>query len=152
MKSRPDIALTPEEQERFLDDVRTITLASIDKDGWPHLVAMWFCRIDGLVHMTTFRKSQKAVNLRRDPRVTLLAESGATYSELRGLMIRGEAEVVDDLDTALEVMGRVREKHFAGNSPEADDALRAQATKRVVIRVHPRHASSWDHTKLGGRY
>jgi PPOX class probable F420-dependent enzyme len=152
MSPRRDVGMAPEEQERFLDETRTITLASLGPDGWPHVVAMWFCRIEGRIHMTTFRKSQKAANLRRDPRVTILAESGATYAELRGLMIRGHAELVEDLDLCLDVLRRVREKHFSAEGDGADAALRAQAEKRVVLRIVPRRVSSWDHGKLGGRY
>lgn len=152
MSPRRDVGMTADEQDRFLEEARTISLASLGPDGWPHVVAMWFCRIDGRIHMTTFRKAQKAVNLRRDPRCTILAETGAVYAELRGVMIRGEAEVVDDLELCLEVLRRVRLKHFPGDAGDAEAALRAQATKRVVLRIHPRRVSSWDHRKLGGRY
>lgn len=155
MNRRKQIEMSPEECERFLDATKTISVASLDRDGWPHVVAMWFCLIDGRVHMTTFRKSQKAVNLRRDPRVTFLAESGATYGELRGVMVRGEASLVDDVDFCVEVLRRVQRRGYfgdVGERPELDDALRAQAKKRVVIRIEPRRVSSWDHSKLGGTY
>lgn len=146
--------MSAEEQERFLDETRTLTLASLGPDGWPHLVAMWFCLIDGRVHMTSFGKAQKAVNIRRDPRVTLMAESGARYSELRGLMIRGEGELVDDHELCVEVMRRVQVRTMkdVGDGSALLPVLRAQAQKRLVIRVTPRRVASWDHSKLGGVY
>lgn len=154
MNRRAQVAMSAEEQERYLDETRTLTLASVGPDGWPHLVAMWFCLIDGRIMMTSFAKAQKAVNIRRDPRVTLSAESGAHYSELRGLMIRGEAELVDDFDTCVDVMRhvQVRMRMDVGDGSALLPVLRTQARKRVVIRVTPLRVASWDHTKLGGVY
>ncbi|MGH7804536.1 MAG: pyridoxamine 5'-phosphate oxidase family protein [Candidatus Binatia bacterium] len=155
MNRRKLIEMTDGEREGFLEGTKTISVASIDNHGWPHIVAMWFCLIDGRVHMTTFKKAQKAVNLRRDPRVTFLAESGATYAELRGVMVRGEATLVDDTEFCAEVLLRVQRRGYfgdVGEGPEVRDALRAQASKRVVIRIEPRRVSSWDHSKLGGGY
>ena len=115
MNRRDQIAMTAEEQSAYLASAKTLILTSIDREGYPHSVAMWFALIDGLVHMTTFRKSQKAVNLRRNPKVGLLAESGATYSELRGLMVRGRAEI-DDIDVCLH-HARVQPRYFGPADP-----------------------------------
>jgi nitroimidazol reductase NimA-like FMN-containing flavoprotein (pyridoxamine 5'-phosphate oxidase superfamily) len=80
MSRRDQITLTPEEQRAYLAQSHTIILVSNDPRGYPHPVAMWYlAEPDGTVVMTTFRKSQKSVNLRRDPRCTLLVESGRTY-------------------------------------------------------------------------
>jgi PPOX class probable F420-dependent enzyme len=153
MDRRRTIALTPAEQRAFLEDAKTMTLASVDRHGYPHLVAMWFTiDPDGTVLMTTFAKSQKAVNLRRDPRCTLLVERGTSYEQLQGVMIRGRAALEDDVERTLDVLTRIHRKH-GGEQPEGlRDVLRAQARKRVSVRVTPVRVSSWDHTKLGGVY
>jgi PPOX class probable F420-dependent enzyme len=153
MDRRKTIALTPAEQRAFLADAKTITLASVDRRGYPHLVAMWFTvDPDGTVLMTTFAKSQKAVNLRRDPRCTLMVERGTSYDQLQGIMIRGHAVLENDVERTLDVLTRIHRKH-GGEQPEGlRDILRAQARKRVVVRVMPERVSSWDHTKLGGVY
>jgi PPOX class probable F420-dependent enzyme len=152
MSRRDLIGMTPGEQEAYLEAARTIVLSTIDRHGYPHSVAMWFCRIDGTVHMTTFRKSQKVRNLRRDPKATLLVESGEHYSELRGLMLRCNADVVDDTELCLDVLMKVQERHGGSGDPSLRDTLRSQASKRCVLRFHPVHVSSWDHRKLGGAY
>jgi PPOX class probable F420-dependent enzyme len=152
MNRRKQIEMTPEEQRRFLETEKTAVLCSIDRQGYPHAVAMWFCLIEGLVHMTTFRRSQKVVNLRRDPRATLLVESGDQYAELRGLMIRGRAEIDDDLERCARVLMGVQARYGGQASPEMLEVLRPQAAKRVIVRVHPERVSSWDHSKLGGVY
>jgi hypothetical protein len=115
---------------------------------------MWYVADpDGTVVMTTFAKSQKAVNLRRDPRCALLVESGRTYPELKGLLIRGRAALDDDVEHVLDVLERVHAKYDTpGPAVGLREAMRGQASKRVVIRVHPERVSSWDHAKLGGTY
>ena len=154
MQRRKTIALSPEEQRRFLEASHTIILTSLDRQGYPHSVAMWYVADpDGTVVMTTFAKSQKAVNLRRDPRCALLVESGRTYLELKGLLIRGRATLDDDVEHVLDVLARVHAKYNApGPADGLREAMRGQARKRAVIRVRPERVASWDHAKLGGAY
>ena len=150
MDRRKSIQLAPEETRRFMDEGRTAMLATNGRDGYPHLIAMWYAVKDGDLVMTTYGKSQKAVNIRRDPRATMMWEAGTSYNKLAGLMIRGRAEIVDDVNFTAEVMRLVGAKMSGSSavSPEQNRALAAQATKRVVIRFHPEKFSSWDHSKL----
>jgi len=155
MPSRRDrIQMTPEEQRAFLEAARTIILCSVGKDGVPHPMPMWFALDDdGAVLMTTFAKSQKIRNLEREPRVSLLVEDGETYSELRGVVLYGKAELEPDPERVLGVLARVSEKSTGVEiGPEAREGLRATAAKRVAVRVAPDRIVSWDHRKLGGRY
>lgn len=144
--------MTAAEQAAFLAGAKTLILSSIDSSGYPHSVAMWFSLIDGIVHMTTFRKSQKVINLRRNPKVSLLAEAGSRYEELRGLMIRGRAEILEDIDLCADILADVQSRYFGSNDPSVRDVLRRQAAKRVAIRVRAERIASWDHSKLGGVY
>ena len=120
---RSNIALTPVEQETFLRDGWTIQIASNGPKGFPHLVAMWYVVIDGKEHFTTFGKSQKVLNLRRDPKITAMLESGKAYSELRGLVIEGNAELVEDTAFTGKVMGLIGAKYNGipapSDTPEA---------------------------------
>ena len=154
MNRRNQIALTPDEARQYLVDAHTITLATNDRHGYPHLVAMWFAvEPDGAVVMTTFGKSQKVQNLRRDPRCTLLVESGRTYDQLQGLMIRGHAELDGDTEHVLDTLELVHRKYgMPGEGAALREALTHQARKRVVVRIRPERTASWDHRKLGGVY
>ena len=150
---RHGIALTPAEQRAYLETSHTCILTTLDRHGYPHAVAMWYVvDPDGAVAMTTFAKSQKALNVQRDPRCAVLDESGRTYPELKGLLIRGRAALVGDTEQVLDLLGRVHEKYNHGQAADVRDALLGQARKRVIIRVHPERVSSWDHQKLGGGY
>ena len=153
MSRRATIALTPEEQCDYLETSHTIILSSLDRRGYPHSVAMWYAvDPDGTVLMTTFAKSQKAANLRRDPRCSLLVEAGRSYEELKGLLIRGRATPDPDTEHVLDLLERAHEKYNRAPASGLREAMRGQASKRVLIRIHPEHVSSWDHRKLGGAY
>ena len=104
---------------------------------------------------TTFTKSQKVLNLRRDPRATLLVESGIEYAELKGVMIEAEAEVIEDTDLVADTLARINIKHRSGTEAEVEQmrkAVAATATKRVLLRFTTQRPVSWDHSRLGGRY
>jgi nitroimidazol reductase NimA-like FMN-containing flavoprotein (pyridoxamine 5'-phosphate oxidase superfamily) len=150
---RASIALTENEQQHFLEDGWTLQVASNGPKGYPHLVAMWYVIIDGRVHFTTFAKSQKIMNLRRDPKITAMLESGKAYQELKGWVIEGTAELIQDTAFTAKVMALVGQKYngipVATETPEA--ALKV-ASKRIVVRIDPVDTYSWDHSKLGGRY
>jgi len=150
---RGQIVLTTDEQERFLEDGWTLQVASNGPSGYPHLAAMWYVVIDGLVHFTTFGKSQKILNLRRDPQITAMLEQGRAYEELQGLVIQGQAELDEDVEATAKVMSLVANKYSGMPVPAEtpEDALPA-AAKRIVVRIRPDKIYSWDHTKLGGRY
>ncbi|TMA53958.1 MAG: TIGR03618 family F420-dependent PPOX class oxidoreductase, partial [Deltaproteobacteria bacterium] len=115
MQRRKEIALTPAEQQQFLEESHTIILSTLDRQGYPHSVAMWYVvDPDGTVLMTTFAKSQKALNLRRDPRCSLLVESGRKYEDLKGILVRGRATLEADTERVLDLLERVHEKYNRG--------------------------------------
>ncbi len=156
MNRRSQIALTPDEAHHYLADAHTIILGTNDKHGYPHLVAMWYAvEPDGTVVMTTFGKSQKVLNLRRDPRCTLLVETGRTYDQLQGLMLRCHATIDPDTEHVLDTLVLVNRKYGmagAGDPASLREAMTHQARKRVVLRITPEKTASWDHRKLGGAY
>lgn len=150
---RGQIALTEEEQEQFLREGWTLQVASVGPGGFPHLVAMWYVIDNGLVTFTTFGKSQKVLNLRRDAKISVMLESGRSYSELRGVVIEGHAQITEDTAETARVMGLVNAKYNGIPVPtETPEAALKVASKRVVIRIQPVDVYSWDHSKLGGRY
>ncbi|HEV7863293.1 MAG TPA: TIGR03618 family F420-dependent PPOX class oxidoreductase [Acidimicrobiia bacterium] len=140
--------MTDEEVGEFLDQERTLQLATIGPDGVPHLVPMFFGLIDGRIAMWTYAKSQKTANLRRDPRLTCLVETGAQYGELRGVSITGRAELSDDYDTVYAV-GEALHRRYGGEMSHASRAgVEAEAHKRIAVFVEPVKTVTWDHRKL----
>ena len=156
MSRRDKIRMSDAQVRAFLESNKTLILTSVGPGGFPHPMPMWFALDDdGTVRMTTFRKSQKVMNVRRDPKVTLLVEDGEEYGELRGLVIYGTCEVVDDLravqDTLVDITGGE-----AASSQEGREGMykviEGTAKKRVLLEISPNKVVSWDHRKLGGKY
>lgn len=146
---RADIVLSEAEIQDFLAGSRAMTLASVGPTGQPHLVAMWFALIDGEVCFETKAKSQKAVNLRRNPQVSALVEDGVVYEELRGVAIEGVAEVTDDADLLWAIGVNLFERYYGPYSEELKPFVEAMLNKRVAVRVKSQRMRSWDHRKLG---
>jgi hypothetical protein len=116
---------------------------------------MWFTVRDGVIWVWTYAKSQKVKNLERDPKATLLVETGEEYTELRGVMIESEAEIHRDPDVVFEFGKELTVRYAEGiDSIEGDaaTALQGQAAKRVAISFPPTRTATWDHRKLGGTY
>jgi PPOX class probable F420-dependent enzyme len=157
MPRRDQIQMTDAEIRGFLRTRKTIILSSIGRDGVPHPMPMWFVADDDLVvSMATFRGTQKIVNLQRDPRVSLLVESGREYSELKGVVIYGTAELSEDTDAIIASLEAASQKETSEADAETraamKESIRKSASKRVLIRVKPDRIISWDHSKLEGTY
>lgn len=147
---RSKITMADDEIVEFIDHSRTATMATLSADGRPHLVAMWYGVLDGEIWFETKAKSQKAVNLRRDPTLTVMIEDGRTYNTLRGVSIDGRAEIVDDdPDLLLRVGISVWERYTGPYSDEMRPYVDQMMNNRIAVRVVPTRTRSWDHRKLG---
>jgi PPOX class probable F420-dependent enzyme len=155
--------MTPVEAADWLEQGANCSLATVDHDGYPHVVAMAYAMDKGDVVMTSFAKAQKVKNLRRNPHAAIMVESGKAYHSLKGVMIRGRGEIIENTESALEVLGLVGRRMARANgsgqprSEPVNDPIvqqaRGLAAKRVVIRIHPEKWASWDHSKLPpGKY
>jgi PPOX class probable F420-dependent enzyme len=146
---RAQIAMTGGEVAAFIADQRVLTCATLGRDGWPHLMPLWFVVRDGECWAWTYAKSQKVRNLERDPRCTLQFEAGDSYDQLRGVMLKCECELHRDLAT-VSALGEEIARRYGG--ADLDDQARAyverQAAKRVGMRFRARETASWDHRKL----
>ena len=146
---RAQIVMSDAEIAEFVTSSRTGTLATIGPNGQPHLTAMWYGVVDGEIWLETKAKSQKAVNLRRDPRVSFLLEDGQTYDTLRGVSFEGVAEIVDDPDAIFRVGVSVWERYTGSYTDDMKPAVDQMMHKRIAVRVVARRTRSWDHRKLG---
>jgi PPOX class probable F420-dependent enzyme len=155
MSRRDQIELSDAELLGLLEAERIAVVSSIGPRGWPHSMPLWFVPRDGEVWIWTYAKSQKVRNLERDPRATVLVETGHSYDELRGAMIEAKAVIHRDFQTVLgfaeELAVRYGE-NISSLGADAREALEAQAPKRVAIQFQPQRTATWDHRKLGGTY
>jgi len=145
---RGRITMSDDEVATFIDQSRTATMATNGPTGIPHLVAMWYAVIDGQVWFETKAKSQKAVNLRRDDRISVMIEDGLTYDSLRGVSLEGRAVIVEDPDDLWKVGVSVWERYTGPYTDEMKPFVEVMLTKRVAVRVDVDRVRSWDHHKL----
>lgn len=150
------IELDADEVRDYLDAEKTLIIVGNGHNGYPHPMPMWFAHDpDGTIRCTTFGKSQKVLNWRRDPKATLLVESGVEYAELKGVVIYATCEVIDDpdavKDTLVAINSRGRDLDD-GAKTKLREAVSGTAAKRVVLKFTPERYVTWDHAKLRGRY
>jgi len=104
--------------------------------------------------MWAYAKSQKVRNVERDARCAFMVEEGTTYANLRGILVRGEARLVEDVDDVYAIGVRLYERYtlpatdLAVQGPEVE--IRRQAGKRKGIVLTLERVASWNHAKLGG--
>lgn len=146
---RSQIVMSEAEVDTFLTQQRSSTVATTGPQGQIHLVAMWYAWMDGHVWLETKAKSQKVVNLRRNPRMSFLLEAGHTYDQLRGVSLEGAGVVVEDPQVVWEVCVNVFERYNAPYTEELRPFVELMARNRVVVRLDVDRVRSWDHRKLG---
>lgn len=152
---REQIAMTDAEMRAYLEAQRRIILVTNGPGGMPHPVPMNYgLDPEGRIILTAFRKSQKVKNLERDPRATLLVESGMDYGELRGVIAWCDAEILSNPDEVARNMALVRADAATAASISAprNEQVRASMSKRVILRFTPFRYASWDHARLGNLY
>ncbi len=150
---RDQVKLSEDEVQALLEENLKVQVAANGHQGYPHLTTLFYVVLDGKIAFWTYGRSQKIVNLERDPRVTALVEDGTDYFELRGVSIEGRAEIVRDREAILEIGKAVSVRMFGVDSFEAlgevgAQTVEKQATKRVGVIIHPERVASWDHRKM----
>ncbi len=151
---RDQITLSPEEIAAYLAEQMTVIVGTNGPRGVPHMMPLWFVMRDEEVWGWTFAKSQKAKNLERDARATLLFEDGVTYDKLRGVSFECDVKVFDDFETVRGIGVELFTKYGDGNYPAEPviAMIEQQAPKRVGLCFTANRTMSWDHRKLGGTY
>jgi PPOX class probable F420-dependent enzyme len=150
---RHQIVMSDEEVDDLLAASRTVTCATIGRDGRPHLMPLWYVPRGGTLWAWTYAKSQKVRNLERDPRCTLQVETGEGYGELRGVMLECDAVIHRELEDVAALGAEIAARYGGADlTPDLAAAMRAQAAKRVGLEFVERRRRTWDHRKLGGTY
>lgn len=154
MSRRDDIRMSEREIEAFLEEQKYVQIATLNPDGSPHLVPLWYLYHDGRVGFWTYGSSRKIKNLERDERLTALVENHRLdYETLKGVQLRGTGRIVRDREAVLSFGERFVDRFTELEDP---DLLRATAedigAKRVVVYVEPETVVTWDHGKLEGGY
>ena len=153
---RKQIEMTEFERAAYIEDAHTLIIVSNGNNGFPHPMPMWFAvEDDGSLLCTTFTKSQKVLNWRRDPKASLLIESGEAYAELRGVVIYADTEIIEDTESVVDALVKINSKGRNLDSIQIQTlrtSVASTANKRILLKFKPNKYVTWDHTKLAGRY
>lgn len=151
---RGQIEMSEAEVRAFVQEQRTLVCATNGPHGWPHLMPLWFVVRGSDIWAWTYSKSQKVRNLERDPRATLQIEAGDSYDQLRGVMLQATVALHRDVDAVAALGAEILARYSGGSDGGSgiDDAILAQARKRVGMEFVVERVASWDHRKLGGGY
>jgi PPOX class probable F420-dependent enzyme len=141
--------MAADEVWEFLRQQRSSTVATYGPQGQIHLVGMWYAVLDGQLWIETKAKAQKVVNLRRDPRMSLLVEAGITYDQLRGVSLEGRGAVVEDPSVVWDVCVDLFRRYHGEYTEEFKPFVEVMAQNRVAVRLDVDRIRSWDHRKLG---
>lgn len=155
MSPRPDLSMPMEDIVALLEEPHTGVLSTLGPRGFPHSVGIYYLPVhtpDLELRMWVYGKSQKARNVERDPKASLLVEQGEPYIDLRGVLVTGEAHIDRDPAAVYELGERIYERYFQPRLGIAlDDGPRAnverQSQKRVNIVLRPTAFASWDHSR-----
>jgi PPOX class probable F420-dependent enzyme len=142
------IKMTTDEIDAFIHERRPMTMCTLNHDGSIHAVAMWYGFLEGAIAIETKTKSQKAQNLRRDPRMTCMMEDGDTYEELRGVELVGRGEIVTEPERMLELGVDVFQRYYGGYTEDMKPFVETMLNKRIVVKLLVDRVVSWDHRKL----
>ena len=149
VNQRNKIVMSTDEIDEFLQGRHSMTMSTLAHDGSIHSIAMWYGFLEGAIGIESKAKAQKIVNLRRDPRMTVLIEDGETYETLRGVTLIGRGEIVEDPDRIWELGVSVFSRYNAPYTEEMKTFVEIMLNKRVVVKMHVDRTISWDHRKLG---
>jgi PPOX class probable F420-dependent enzyme len=150
--------MTPQEIRALLDEPHIGVLSTIDKDGYPHSVGIYYAPVDGSegleLWMWVYGKSQKVRNVEREPRSAVLVEVGEPYADLRGVLVRGRARIERDFEVVFDLGKKMYERYFFSRvgvpfeeGPNA--GIEAQSRKRVCLVLTVERYASWDHARGG---
>ena len=136
--------LTKEEAHEFLDSrPGWLILTTIGPDGYPHTVPIGYFRSGDDIYTGGREGTQRLANIKRNPQVSILVESGGSMQDIKGLLIQGDAEIVTGPDEALKLM---REGAKQRGMPEAELPTEPRPGT-AYIRVVPKKYISWDYSR-----
>jgi PPOX class probable F420-dependent enzyme len=127
--------------QQYLATKDIVVLGTINPDGTPLITAMWFLHDPSALVLISMDGLQKVRNLRRDPRLHIVAESGARGDDIKGVAVRGRAEFLGDSPERRALATRLLDKYH----PHLEQywSGRAMPADRVMFRVVPQQVRTW---------
>ena len=136
--------MTDEELATFLDEERVLRLATIDDEGWPAVVPVWYVWHEGAFWIWNLNRAKRTERLEGGARSAFVVDGGQAYVELRGASGRLEQTRVADEDVPLDVRVRFSQRYF-----DTDHPLEP-ADHHTWFQLTPTTLNTWDFRKRYG--
>jgi hypothetical protein len=145
------IRLSEEEAWAEVARAHTGIFTTLQRDGWPISLPMWFVALDRRIYLRTPSKSKKLIRIRNDARGDFLVERGERWPELCAVMLRVEAQRIEPGEEYDRAMSALAEKYrnFGVAAEKMPDASKRHYSDMVLIRltqVGP--AITWDNSRI----
>ncbi|MDQ3830953.1 MAG: pyridoxamine 5'-phosphate oxidase family protein [Candidatus Tectomicrobia bacterium] len=127
--------------QQFLSGKEVVVLCTVQRDGAPLAMPMWFLHTPEALYMVSVDGLQKVRNLRRDPRLCVVAEAGNRGAAIKGVVIQGRAEFIVDPAQRRPIVGQLLDKY----DPDLVRLWggRTMPPNRVLFRVAAEKVRSW---------
>ncbi len=141
------INMTLEEIKVFLAEQKVCRLATIDKNGVPHVVPIWYVILDGEIYTETTGTTKKTKNIESNKKTALVVDAGNSLYDYIGVMMQGEIELVSDKSIIERVREAFAQRYFGSNEHPGYKFLTSMPN-RVLLKFIPQKFVSWDHRKM----
>jgi PPOX class probable F420-dependent enzyme len=129
--------MTEDEWRAFvMDGTRTAKVATVRKDGRPHVVPVWFILDGDDIVFTTSATSVKGATLRRDRYACLSVDDQTPPFSF--VMVEGPVELSSDLDELRRVATTIG-RRYMGEERAEEFGARNAAEGELVVRLRPSH-------------
>jgi hypothetical protein len=144
------IAMSDEERDAHLARLLVCRVGTIGADGGPHVSALWYCWDGAALWLYSIIRSQRWVNLQRDPRVSVVVDTGEEYFQLRGVEFIGEVEFLGEQPRVGEPIPELEEPERLFAQRYTGGTWLGYDQRHAWLRLRPRKQVTWDFRKLGG--
>jgi nitroimidazol reductase NimA-like FMN-containing flavoprotein (pyridoxamine 5'-phosphate oxidase superfamily) len=142
-----DINMTPGEIKVFLAEQKVCRMATVGKDGMPHVIPMWYVILGGEIYIETTGTTKKVKNVKSTKKTALIVDAGDSLYDYMGVMMQGKTEIVKDK----AIFGRFREAYaqrYFGSNEHPGYKLLTGIPNRVLLKFIPEKFASWDYRKM----
>jgi nitroimidazol reductase NimA-like FMN-containing flavoprotein (pyridoxamine 5'-phosphate oxidase superfamily) len=141
------INMTPEEIKIFLAEHKVCRMATVGKDGMPHVIPMWYAIIDGGIYIETTGTTKKVKNVESTKKTALIIDVGDSLYDYRGVMMQGKTEIVNDKGIFERFREAYAQRYFGSNEHPGYKFLTGMPN-RVLLKFIPEKFVSWDYRKM----
>ena len=127
---------------KFLKEQKILHLATINSNGTPHIIPVWFIFSSGKFFVGTNTRTKKAKNIKKNERVGFCIDKGIK-SPISGLMGTGKAKIISNPIVVSKLAKKILFRYFT--TLENKSAQELLADTNCIIEINPEKYSTWNY-------